>query len=58
MRYHVRLKSYGTRLVEEFIADLSGEYVEAQLKVLRVDLLTASKCRERAIKPAGEPSAA
>lgn len=45
MRDHVRSRSYGTRLVEEFVDRLrgSGEYVDAQMKVLRIELLTAFK---------------
>jgi len=45
MRDYVRSRSYGTRLVEEFVDRLrgSGGFVDAQLKVLRIELLTAFK---------------
>lgn len=45
MREYVQSGSYGIRLVEEFVTRLrsSGDYIEAQLKVLRIELLTAFK---------------
>ena len=45
MRSYVGSRSYGTRLIEEFISHLraSGRFIDAQLKILRIELLTASQ---------------